>query len=143
MVSRRACARRRPMPTRTQKSRGPGLPTLRPSSRAHEARGRWEQQSPVPRESAKDGVKTIVQGMPDDLAGPVVTAASFFCCWRAMGEAVARHSLRPLFSWRAENNAQLGSQGPRDRANAPSRNAPSRNIVIASDLSAEAQRAKA
>jgi hypothetical protein len=33
--------------------------------------------------------------MPDDLAEPVVTAASFFCCWRAMGEAVARHSLRP------------------------------------------------
>src|SRR6516165_10586098 len=41
-------------------------------------------------------VKTIAQGMPDDLAEPVVTAASFFCCWRAMGEAVARHSLRPL-----------------------------------------------
>jgi hypothetical protein len=34
--------------------------------------------------------------MPDDPAGPVVTAASFFVCWRAMGEAVARHSLRPL-----------------------------------------------
>jgi hypothetical protein len=33
----------------------------------------------------------------DDLAEPVVTAASFFICWRAMGEAVARHSLRPLF----------------------------------------------
>jgi hypothetical protein len=41
-------------------------------------------------------VKTIAQGMPDDLAEPVVTAASFFVCWRAMGEAVARHSLRPL-----------------------------------------------
>jgi hypothetical protein len=29
-------------------------------------------------------------------AGPVVTAACFFCCRRAMGEASARHSLRPL-----------------------------------------------
>jgi hypothetical protein len=30
----------------------------------------------------------------------VVTAASFFVCWRAMGEALTRHSLRPLFSKR-------------------------------------------
>jgi hypothetical protein len=29
--------------------------------------------------------KTIAQGMPDDPAEPVVTAASFFVCWRAMG----------------------------------------------------------
>ena len=43
------------------------------------------QQSPVPGESSKDTVKTIVQGMPDDLAEPVVTAASFSICWRAMG----------------------------------------------------------
>ena len=40
--------------------------------------------------------KTIAQGMPDDLAEPVVTAASFSFCWRAMGEAFTRHSLRPL-----------------------------------------------
>src|SRR5690349_10478841 len=42
--------------------------------------------------------KTIAQGMPDDLAEPVVTAASFSYCWRAMGEAFTRHSLRPLFT---------------------------------------------
>jgi hypothetical protein len=42
-------------------------------------------------------VNTIAQGMPVDPAKPVVTAACFFCCRRAMGEALTRHSLRPLF----------------------------------------------
>ncbi len=32
------------------------------------------------------------------LAEPVVTAACFFCCRRAMGAACTRHSLCPLFS---------------------------------------------
>ena len=41
-------------------------------------------------------VKTIAQGMPVDPAEPVVTAACVFCCRRAMGEAITRHSLRPL-----------------------------------------------
>jgi len=45
---------------------------------------------------ARDKPYTIAQGMPDDPANPVVTAASFFVCWRAMGEAFTRHSLRPL-----------------------------------------------
>ena len=45
--------------------------------------------------------KTTAQGMPVDLAEPVVTAACFFCCRRAMGEAITRHSLRPLLSVRA------------------------------------------
>ena len=49
-----------------------------------------------PGESTKEAVKTIARGMPDDLAKPVVTAASFFICWRAMGEAFTRHSLHPL-----------------------------------------------
>ena len=53
-------------------------------------------------------VKTIAQGMPDDLAEPVVTAASFFICWRAMGEAFTRHSLRPLRSFEGDVLAQLG-----------------------------------
>jgi hypothetical protein len=47
--------------------------------------------------------KTIAQGMPVDPALPVVTAACFFCCRRAMGEVVTRHSLRPLFSSRASS----------------------------------------
>jgi hypothetical protein len=33
--------------------------------------------------------------MPVDPAEPVVTAACVFCCRRAMGEAITRHSLRP------------------------------------------------
>jgi hypothetical protein len=49
-------------------------------------------------ESPKETVKAIAQGMPVDLAEPVVTAACFFCCRRAMGEAITRHSLRPLDS---------------------------------------------
>jgi len=34
---------------------------------------------------------------PVDPAKPVVTAACVFCCRRAMGEAITRHSLRPRF----------------------------------------------
>jgi hypothetical protein len=49
----------------------------------------------VTEESTKETVKTIAQGMPVDPAPPVVTAACFFCCRRAMGEAFTRHSLRP------------------------------------------------
>jgi hypothetical protein len=68
-------------------------------------------RKPGPRESTKDTVKTIAQGMPVDLAEPVVTAASFSCCWRAMGEAFTRHSLRPL-SFEGGAHAKPG----RDRA---------------------------
>ena len=38
---------------------------------------------------------TIARGMPVDAAEPVVTAACFFRCRRAMGEAFTRHSPRP------------------------------------------------
>jgi len=56
---------------------------------------------PVPGESTKDTVKTIAQGRPDVQAKPVVTAASFFYCWRAMGAVGTRPSLRPLSIRRA------------------------------------------
>jgi hypothetical protein len=46
--------------------------------------------------------------MPDDLAEPVVTAACFLCCRRAMGEAFTRHSLRPLDFERDALTASLG-----------------------------------
>src|SRR5262244_24413 len=70
---------------------------------------RWDQppgQEPGGTEANKPGTpgsarisrKTIAQGMPDVLALPVVTAACFFCCRRAMGAACTRHSLRPLLS---------------------------------------------
>ncbi len=52
---------------------------------------------PVPEESAYKP-SNIAQGMPDDPAAPVVTAACFLFCRRAMGEAFTRHSLRPLVS---------------------------------------------
>src|SRR5262247_4177572 len=71
---------------------------------------RREQESPVPGESTKETVKTVAQGMPDDLAEPVVTAASFSYCWRAMGEAFTRHSLRPLHFGGYATAASLGRE---------------------------------
>src|SRR5882672_9516366 len=67
-------------------------------------------QSMVTGESSKETVKTIAQGMPVDLAKPVVTAACFSCCRRAMGEAITRHSLRPLRFPRAKRPAALGRE---------------------------------
>src|SRR5690349_22866621 len=58
--------------------------------------------------------KTIAQGMPDDLADPVVTAASFSYCWRAMGEAFTRHSLRPLLFLRVKLTQNSGAIAPRE-----------------------------
>jgi len=77
---------------------------------ARSSRGRRGQESPVPGESTKETVKTIAQGMPVDLAKPVVTAACVFCCRRAMGEAITRHSLRPLRFPRAKLPASLGRE---------------------------------
>src|SRR5579864_8308350 len=46
---------------------------------------------------------------------PVVTAACFFCCRRAMGATGTRPSLRPLI-WRGrKTDAQLGHDVPRER----------------------------
>jgi hypothetical protein len=50
---------------------------------------------PVSKESAYKP-SYIARGMPDDLAEPVVTAACFLFCRRAMGEAFTRHSPYPL-----------------------------------------------
>ena len=82
-------------PMRTAKSCGPGLPTLRLSSRDDDLADDGGKKARSPRRS-RISRKTIAQGMPVDLAEPVVTAACFFCCRRAMGEAFTRHSLRPL-----------------------------------------------
>ena len=50
------------------------------------------------RESAKETVKTIVQGMPDRFGEPVVTELACFFTFarKATGASRARHSLRPL-----------------------------------------------
>ena len=77
------------------KARGPDTPTLVSS---------WREMI-LPMMGAKKpglqgeraiSVKTIAQGMPGDPAEPVVTAACFLFCRRAMGAASSRHSLRPL-----------------------------------------------
>ena len=60
-----------------------------------EHRKRRGQQSRSPRRS-RISVKTIARGRPGVSARPVVTAACFFCCRRAMGAASARPSSRPL-----------------------------------------------
>ena len=77
------------------KSCGPGLPTLRLRSRADDLADDGGKKARSPGRS-RISRKAIAQGMPDDLAEPVVAAACFLFCRRAMGEAVTRHSLRPL-----------------------------------------------
>jgi hypothetical protein len=69
------------------KACGPGLPTLRPSP-AVTSRAMTGAIKPGPRGERAISVKTIAQGMPDDLAESVVTAASFFYL-------LAGHGLRP------------------------------------------------
>jgi hypothetical protein len=101
------------------KARGPGLPTLRPS-RVVTSRAATGAKEPGSRGERAISVKTVAQGMPDDPAEPVVPAASFSYCWRATGEAVARHSLRPLLMWRAVRSTARTPFAPRERELIPS-----------------------
>jgi len=78
------------------KACGPGLPTLRPSSRVMISRAMGATKPGSQGERAIS-VKTIVQGMPDDSAGPVVTAACLLFAGGPWVAASTRHSLRPLF----------------------------------------------
>jgi hypothetical protein len=100
---------------RTAKPCGPGLPTLRLSQREMISLMTGARK-PGPRGERDISRKTIAQGMPDDPAEPVVTAASFFCCWRAMGEALTRHSLRPLVYRGTQLMQNSGAIAPRERA---------------------------
>jgi hypothetical protein len=86
--SQRAFRARTNDPDADAKACGPGLPTLR-SSCAVTSRVMTGARKPGLRGERAISVKTIAQGMPDDPAEPVVTAASFSYCWRATGEAVA------------------------------------------------------
>ena len=96
---------------RTAKSCGSGAPkqALRPRrcSRVLRLTVATKQRSP---RRARITRKTIAQGMPADPALPVVTAACVFCCRRAMGEVITRHSLRPLHFPRAKLFAALGRE---------------------------------
>src|SRR5690242_10057782 len=68
---------RRAMTSRTAKACGPGLPTLRPSC-TDDVSAAMGARKPGPQGERAISVNTIAQGMPDDSADPVVTAASFF-----------------------------------------------------------------
>ncbi len=72
---------------RTAKSCGPDAPTLASSSdNACALCLRWWQTSPVTKESAKETVKTIAQGRPDDSGEPVVSnSCAFYFCTRGCG----------------------------------------------------------
>ena len=96
------------------KACGPGLPTLRPS-RAVTSRAMTGARKPGSRGERAISVKTVAQGMPDDPAEPVVPSPCFFHCTGAMGEAVARHSLRPLRSEGTEMTHNSGASAPRER----------------------------
>jgi hypothetical protein len=99
---------------RTAKSCGPDVPTLA-SSWWKRFRWRWWQTSPVTKESAKETVKTIAQGMPDDSGEPVVSnSCAFYFAHEAAGATGARHSLCPPFGAKAFMQ-QLGRIARRDR----------------------------
>jgi hypothetical protein len=80
-------------------------------------------RKPGPRGERERSRNTIAQGRPDVLAEPVVTAACYFCCRRAMGAACTRPSLRPLYFEGALLRHKLGRQAPRDREVLPFRRA--------------------
>jgi hypothetical protein len=69
--------------------------TIRPTDLRTSLADDGGKKARSPGESTKETVKTIAQGMPADLAKPVVTAACVFCCRRAMGEAITRHFPAP------------------------------------------------
>jgi len=95
------------------KACGPGLPTLRPSSREMILRATGARKPGSWGERAIN-VKTIAQGMPDGSAGPVVSAASFSFCWRAMG--CGQHPAFPAPSCLrgSKTDARLGQTMPRE-----------------------------
>ena len=109
----RACAPTKAS-SRTAKPCGPDSPTLGSSSHETFRRERRGPTSPEPRGEHGAAVKTIVQGMPVVPALPVVTAACFFCCRRAMGAASIRHSLRPLNFGGTRSRYGSGGIAPRE-----------------------------
>src|SRR6266849_753583 len=80
---------------RTEKSCGPGAPTLALRLRTIVRKRRW-QKSPVTGESTKDPVKTIAQGMPADAVYLWLLTRVLFVAHAASGATRIRHSLRPL-----------------------------------------------
>ena len=81
---------------RTAKACGPDALVAGVKPVGRDSAGDGDNQAGLAGESTQEPVNTIAQGMSVDPAEPVVTAACVFCCRRAMGEVVTRHSLRPL-----------------------------------------------
>src|SRR5712691_1272425 len=69
----------------------------------------------VTEESAKETVKTIVQGMPAVAVYPWLLTRVLFAAHAASGATRIRHSLRPLLISRAVSFQHLGHFVPRDR----------------------------
>ena len=91
-----ACWRaRRAWPVRTAKSCGPDPPTLGSSLCVTNAQATVAKKPGTPGR-ARDTPSNHCAGNAGCFGVPVVTAACFFCCRRAMGAASTRHSLRPL-----------------------------------------------
>jgi hypothetical protein len=105
---------RRAWRTRTAKSRGPDLPTLGSSLPVMNGRRRWLSSpdtgehgaalTPSCRECRL--IRLDLWSLPP----------AFFVCRRAMGEAISRHSRRPLQSPRANYLHHSGASAPRARA---------------------------
>jgi hypothetical protein len=96
------------------KACGPGLPTLRPS-RVVTSRATTGARKPGSRGERAISVKTVAQGMPDDLAEPVVPSPCFFMH--------GGHGLRPapgipcaLCCFGGLHIARLGRDPRRERA---------------------------
>jgi hypothetical protein len=84
------------MLTRTAKSCGPDIPTLMSSGdNAYALRLRWWQKSPVTKESAKETVKTIAQGMLGETGVTVVTCSCAFYFSHARLRVLAAHPAFP------------------------------------------------
>ena len=115
MASRVPCACGRTMPART---RSRVVLTPRRWCQAYETMSSCAMgaRKPGPQGERDISVKTIAQGMPDDSAEPVVTAASFSFCWRAMG--CGQHPAFPAPSAvsRATRDASLGHFVPREHS---------------------------
>ena len=92
MLSALACRRKHP---RGRPSRVVLISRRWDQACGRRTRRRRRLSSPALRGEREAAVKTIAQGMPVVPVLPVVTAACFFCCRRAMGAACIRHSLRP------------------------------------------------
>jgi len=83
-------------------------------ARARSAR-RWEQESPVPRESTKDTVKTVAQGRPGCLGQTCGNCRLLFLLQAGHGRGQRPAFPAPSRSQRAANDAKLGHQAPRER----------------------------